>query len=166
MTTADLTEQLRAARPVAPETLRERVRGIAASGAAPAERSRFQLPRLPRLRLALPAVAATAIAAAALIAVVRPGHQTTNLEAAKPPSTARSADLYHSATPAQTKAADSPQTQVQRAGAGVAPTPTTGRAQDYQAQIGLEVKDDDALSSATKRALTIVRNLGGYVVSA
>src|SRR5262249_60700739 len=65
--------------------------------------------------------------------------------------------------------ADSAQAQVHGApasgGAATAPSPTTGRAQDFQAQIGLEVKDDDALSSATKRAMTIAQNLGGYVDS-
>lgn len=169
MTTADLTEQLRAARPVAPDTLRERVQGIAASGAAEAVRTRFQIPHLRRLRIVLPAVAATAVAAAAVIAVVRPEHRTAN-EAARQGVTNQTFSQAASSPPTVAKsAADSAQAQVHGApasgGAATAPSPTTGRAQDFQAQIGLEVKDDDALSSATKRAMTIAQNLGGYVDS-
>jgi hypothetical protein len=163
MTTADLTEQLRAARPVAPDTLRERVREIAANGAVQPRRPRFQVPDLLRLRLVVPALAATAVAAAALIAVVRPEHRTTN-EAARQAATEQ--QLYQAASPPVAKTADSAQAQVQRGAVGTAPTPAAGRAQDFQAQIGLEVKDDDALSGATKRAMTIVRSFGGYVVSA
>ena len=44
MTSADLTELLRASRPVAPDTLRERVRAIAAAGPAPAPYARAPTP--------------------------------------------------------------------------------------------------------------------------
>src|SRR5215467_11551634 len=81
MTSADLTELLRASRPVAPDTLRDRVRSIAAAKPAPTP---FRSFRIPRLRLVVPALAATAVAAAGLIAVVRPEHQQTQLSAAKP----------------------------------------------------------------------------------
>ena len=46
-----------------------------------------------------------------------------------------------------------------------APGPVTGRAQRYSANLTLAVEDTDALSEATQRALTITRDLGGYVVS-
>jgi hypothetical protein len=165
MTSADLTELLRTSRPVAPDTLRGRVRAIAA--AKPAS-SPFLGFRLPRLRLALPVVAATAVAAAALIAVVRPAHQV-HQEAARrmgtfaaTPSTTTVPAWGAATDQAQSKA---PSTTQQHQAAGTAPAPTAGRAVDYQAQIGLEVKDGDALSSATARAQTIARDLGGYVVS-
>src|SRR5690348_11284939 len=74
MTSADLTELLRTSRPVAPDSLRERVRTVAAAKPAPVPFPRF---RIPRLRLAVPALAATAVAAAGLIAIVRPEHQHT-----------------------------------------------------------------------------------------
>jgi hypothetical protein len=45
------------------------------------------------------------------------------------------------------------------------PTPTTGRAQRYSAQLTLSVKDLDALSNATQQALRITRELGGYLVT-
>src|SRR5262249_55016244 len=53
----------------------------------------------------------------------------------------------------------------QAASVGAAPAPTPGRAVDYEAQIGVEVKDAGALSGATARAQAIARDLGGYVVS-
>jgi hypothetical protein len=167
MTTADLTEQLRAARPVAPGALHERVREIAAREAEPPARPRAHLPRLPRLRIALPAAAATALAAAAFLAVVRPEHQPHRETATQPPA-ATAASQVGRAAPARAKSAgDSARAQVHAAAAGAAaPSPTTGRAQDYQAQIGLEVENDDALSRATRQAMTITRSLGGYVVSA
>jgi hypothetical protein len=45
------------------------------------------------------------------------------------------------------------------------PGPLTGRAQRYVANLTLAVEDTDALSEATQRALTIARDLGGYVVA-
>ena len=103
MTSADLTELLRASRPVAPDALRERVRAIAAATpAAPSALSRF---RLPRLRLVVPALAATAIAAAALIAVVRPGTSEPVFAAAKqstPPRTLTAPPTRRSARPRAT----------------------------------------------------------------
>jgi hypothetical protein len=174
MTSVDVTELLRSSRPVAPDTLRERVRASAATTPTPSPFQRF---RVPRLRLVVPAVAATAVAAAALIAVVRPEHQA-RLEAAKPPATAQTtlAPVTKAAPSggistdqgqaARSQSPSAPQdTATFGAHAGAAPAPATGRAEDYEAQIGLEVKDNDALSSATARAQTIARALGGYVVA-
>lgn len=166
MTSADITELLRSSRPVAPDALRERVRAIAAARPAPSPFPRF---RLPRLRLVVPAVAATALAAAALIAVVRPAHQRSVFEAYTQPVTTELT------APLTTATGDQAQTQTQAQSKAAAPTgarsaapapaPASGRAQDFQAQIGIEVKDTDALSAATKRAMTIAQSLGGYVVA-
>src|SRR5678815_4932934 len=46
-----------------------------------------------------------------------------------------------------------------------APAPFAGRAQRYSASLTLSVEDTDALSEATQRALSIARDLGGYVLS-
>jgi len=43
-----------------------------------------------------------------------------------------------------------------------APAPSGTRLQDYDATLGLRVRDATALSDATKRALAIVRSLGGF----
>ncbi len=40
--------------------------------------------------------------------------------------------------------------------------PSRTRLQDYDATLSLKVKDADALSNATKRALAVARSLGGY----
>jgi hypothetical protein len=145
------------------------VRALAAAKPAVSPGSRF---RFPRLRLVVPAVAATAIAAAALIAVIRPEDQRTLQQAAKQPGTAETltAQAPATTTPSYGRTAAPPATSKNgsadlSAPTGTAPAPTTGRAVDYQAQIGLEVKDGDALSSATDRAQRIARDLGGYVVS-
>ena len=169
MTSADITELLRSSRPVAPDALRERVRAIAAAKPTPSTSFRF---RLPRLRLVVPAVATTALAAAALIAVVRPAHQPAVWATAKQPATTElTAPASTTVATDQAQArSQAPATTVQHgavvgASSGTAPAPSSGRAQDYQAQIGIEVKDTDALSAATKRAMTIAQSLGGYVVA-
>jgi Domain of unknown function (DUF4349) len=162
MTTADLTEQLRAARPVAPETLRERVRAIAAGGVAEPAPRRLPVLRLPPLRLAVPVVAATAVAAAALVAVVRPEHRHPTVEATRPEA---ATTLQGAADKARVARSLAP-VVVHGNAAGTALAPAAGRAQHYEAQIALEVEDDDALSRATKQAMTIARNLGGFVDAA
>jgi hypothetical protein len=175
MTSADITELLRASRPVAPDTLRERVREIASASPAPTRSSRFRL-QLPRLRIVVPVAAATAVAAAALIAVVRPEHRQAVFSAATQSQQQRKEDAPQplaGATDtmqnAHVRAAAPKATAGTNYGAATtaAPAPSAGgRAVDYEAQIGLEVKDNDALSNATKRAMAIARGLGGYVVSA
>lgn len=169
MTTADLTGLLRSSRPVAPDRLRDRVRAIAATADAPSRRT-FRLP-LPRLRIALPVAVATAVAAAALIAVVRPQHTQTQIEAS-PPRAKRAADsgsrIERSLAPVtttQTYGAATSDHAAAGSATAPAPAPTAGRAQDYEAQIGLEVKDDDALSNATKRAMSIAESLGGHILN-
>ena len=163
MTSADITELLRSSRPVAPDALRERVRASAAAKTAPSPRVRF---RLPRLRLVVPAVATTALAAAALIAVVRPEQPRPVRETAKQPATVELTAPITGQTRSQAPAATPKQGAADfGATASTTPAAASGRAQDYQAQIGIEVKDTDALSAATKRAMTIAQNLGGYVVA-
>lgn len=161
MSSADLTELLRAAKPVAPESLRERVRALAETEPAPQARWAF---RLPRLRIALPAAAATAIAAAAVVAVVQPGSE-------KPQQTVTRAqkqlDAYaNGSAPKLAPRAPLPATgDAGATRAATTPAPPSGRAVDYQAQLGIEVANGDALSDATKRAQQVARDLGGYVVS-
>ena len=171
MTSADITQLLHSSRPVAPDALRERVRGIASAKPAHSPFARF---RLPRLRLVVPAVATTALAAAALIAVVRPAHQRAVFATANQPATTELTAPSLTSTTATSDQAlarnKAPSATVQHGAAvgatsSTAPTPATGRAQDFEAQIGIEVKDTDALSTATKRAMTIAQNLGGYVVA-
>src|SRR5581483_6272150 len=164
MSSADLTELLRASRPVAPPALRERVRALAAAPPPASPLARLRVPR-PRLRLVVPALAATAVAAAVAVALVRPESPRV---VAQPGAESARADAARGGLPT-TKQAPSAARQlapnVPHASAP-APAPTPGRAQDYQAQIGLEVDDAQALSAATRRAMAIARDLGGYVVGA
>jgi len=175
MTGSELTEQLRAARPVAPESLRERVRAIAAAQPAPAVRRRLSSLRLPRLRIALPVAAATALAAAGVVALVRPDHRPWQvpgalapLSAAKAPGSAPAAPPVATDSQAQNHgSAVTPSSTTQTFGQPdqAAPLPTPGRAQRYEAQLTISVRNGGALSDATAGAQSAVRELGGYVVS-
>ncbi|RDI75652.1 protein of unknown function (DUF4349) [Gaiella occulta] len=161
MTSAEsnLVAELRAARPSADEALRERVRAIAAAG--PARRSsRFARLSLRRVALvAVPAAAVVAISVAGVAGLVdsRPGASETVATSvgslAGPPSPG----------PAARELA--PQAKAGVAADAAAPAPTPGRAQRYSAELTVEVKDVDALSSATLKALQTARDLGGYVVN-
>jgi hypothetical protein len=136
-------EALRAAKPVAPPELRERVRLIAAAEPAPRR-------RLPWRRITL--VAAPAALAAAAIAGVVVG-VTEQRARVQPGQTVLSAGPVHgtggAVAPGPLRTA--------------APAPAPARFQDYDAAIRLLVPDANAVSERTKRALAIVRSLGGVV---
>ena len=166
MTSAELITALQASRPVAADTLRDRVRAIAA--AEPVQRpSPFaRLPRISLGRFALVAVSATAVVllgTAGVVGLLDSGSQpqiessATRELRAQATTTTPSADAT---TAPQLKAGAPP-----AAADATAPTPTTGRATRYSAQLTLAVKDVDGLSAATQKALQITRDLGGYVVS-
>src|SRR5262245_38630712 len=130
MSSADLTDLLRASRPTAPDSLRERVRTIS-SAPAPQTGRAWPAVRLPRLRLAVPALAATAVAAAALVAVIRPAHDQSGTEAFERQTLTNQLDTT-AGSPLQKAATPS------LAAGAATPAPSTGeRAVDYQAQIGI-----------------------------
>jgi hypothetical protein len=163
MTSAELISELRAARPVAGDALRERVEELAAREPE-RRRSPFAAFSFRRFgAFALPATAAVALAAAGAIGLSRSGDsgriavdagETVVREAAPTNTSPWSA--------AQDKA-------LGKLGAGTAAAPAVGpvpgRPQRFSAQLTLEVADSDALSAATQRALQITRSLGGYAVS-
>jgi hypothetical protein len=159
MTVNEIVDELRGSRPRAAEALRLQVLTLAASppsrGPSLAERLRGRR----RLLLALPAAAGLAVLAAVAIGVTRPASSPVAREAVATGESARSVGAAPPATALAGPAQDA-------AGAGAkAPAPTTGRAQRYSATLTLGVDDTDALSSATQQALSIARDLGGYVVS-
>ena len=138
-------EALRAAKPVAPPELRDRVRLIAAAE-EPARRW-----SVPWRRLSLVAVPA-GLAAVAVAGVV------IGL------SGARHEQLVTVGGAARVDRAATPQAR----GAlptlrGAALPPSTTRLQDYTATLQLEVRDANVLSDRTKRAIGIARRLGGTV---
>lgn len=156
MQSPELALELRAARPVASPALRERVGGLAA--AAPA-------PRRPRLVLAsaryvvgLAAAAAVAIGIG-FAAVHGITHSGANADA--PHGVASGGNgvdrLRGSAARSATK-----ETYAQNP---LALPRAVARLQQYGASLHVQVKDREALSDATKRAMRVARLLGGYVAS-
>ena len=142
-----IAQELRASRPVASVALRERV---AALGPEPAPRRSFNWPSR-RLVLALAAAALVASFVAAGLTHGSgqqkqvAGLQTTATEASTP---------AHWGTASSGRALKAP-----------LPVPAADavRLQRYQATLRLRVKDVEALSAATRRAMTLARSLGGYV---
>lgn len=156
MTVSEIVDELRAARPRAGDALRLQVLTLAT--APPPSGPPSFVERLwgrRRLALAVPAAAGLAVAAAVAIGVTRP--EPVAREASGDETTALDRTLVAPSTPSTESARQ-----------GVAPStapPSTvaGRAQRYVASLTLAVEDTDALSEATKRALAIARDLGGFV---
>jgi hypothetical protein len=142
MSQLDFHAELQRTRPTAPAELRERVRTIAATAHSPRRRLTWRRATL----VLVPAVLAVLVGAAvvgrdsgrqAQESVVAPYAQG---RAVAPPA-AKSAGALDSA---------------------VAPAPSGTRLQDYDATLRLRVRDANALSDATKRALRIATSLGGF----
>jgi acetolactate synthase regulatory subunit len=143
MSQRDLAAELHAARVPAPTALRERVRLIAAADRTPSPR-RFTWRRA--LVVALPVAAAIA----ASIVFTRPSG--------------------HTAQPTVERGIAHGSSTFKAAPAGIAPTlsvpaPSRTRAQRYGADLALRVPDPTRVSDGVKRALRIVRALGGYATS-
>lgn len=183
MSSVDVMQELRSARPIAPDALRLRVETLAAESTAAtrpaARRSRSWLPQR-RLLVAVPLAASLAVAAAAGVGLqdglrsprveaidYRDGTRTSALGEDSAP-----ADAYGGASPEQTGALGDGTNQAKAAAGAppattgtVAPGPATDRAQRFYAQLTIQVEDTDALAEATKRAQDSVRALGGHIVT-
>jgi hypothetical protein len=157
MSMTEIVDELRATRPRASDALRLQVL-TAASQLPPRQASLLDRLRGRRLALLVPAAAGLAVASAIAVGVTRP--QPSARDAASTPTTVERSGAESGTTlVAPPSAADAATTQK------AAPGPVTGRAQRYVATLALAVEDTDALSEATQRALTITRDLGGYVVN-
>ena len=155
----EIVDELRATRPRAGDALRLQVL-TAASRPPTRQASLLDRIRGRRLALLVPAAAGLAVVSAVAIGVTRP--QPSARDAVSDATTVeRSSDGSGTELAAPPAAADSGTAMAQKA----APGPVTGRAQRYVATLALAVDDTDALSEATQRALTIARDLGGYVVN-
>jgi hypothetical protein len=172
--TSPVVRELRAAKPHAPEALRERV----LSGAGPEPEARFTLPSWFTVRrvalVAVPACLAVAVGGALIHGIANSGspgrqvvlHGERSLGRARPP-------VFSAATPT-VPTFDSAGVPQQRALALPAPkakgdstlAPSRGRLQDYRASLTVRVDGLDALSPSTQKAMHTARALGGYVVSA
>jgi len=158
MNSADLSRELRAARPVAGDALREHVRAIAA---APPERRRSLLTRFSPRRLVLVAVPAAAVIVAAVAGVASLLGSGQPQRMANTPSTIASSAAAGDALAPSAKAGAAGTESF----ATTVPAPTPDRAQRYSAQLTISVEDNDALSKATQSALAATRRLGGHVTN-
>jgi uncharacterized protein DUF4349 len=153
-----LATELRASRPAVPEGLRNRVAELVRVEPEPRREWGFRLP--PRR------VAFALVALAILGSFIAAG--VTGLGGSKP-----NRDAFGGAVASKTPAPESPQGLAEKP-AGVpyqrrldkdSLAPQTARLQRYDATLRLRVKNVDALSNATKRAMNLTRGLGGYVAS-
>jgi hypothetical protein len=153
-----LAEELRAARPVAREALRDRVLAL-----SPPPPPRFEL----RLRRFVPAAGLAGLAAALGVAGVlgivhgSTGRQST-LHATR---SGRPAALELNQARSQTfKRGALKGSASSRFDSSIAPS--AQRLQQYDAFLRVRVGSQDELSSRTQNALRFTRKLGGYIVSA
>ena len=155
MSQPDYLDQIRASRIAASPELRERVRGLAA--AVPPAPPRRELPWRRLTLVLVPACAAVALAGALVAGLATSGKRKLTVVQAAPAFTAEDqAATPQSLQPLRAKSAGS------EAGAAGLPA-TSGRAQLYEAELTLEVRD---LSAATKRALRLTTGaFHGYVRS-
>jgi hypothetical protein len=161
MLSPELVTELRAARPSASPELRERVLEIAAREEPP--RARFSFP--PLRRMALVGVAA-ALALAAGGALVH-GIANSGAPAKKAVEAGRASGVGGSPSVRRsnpTRLGVPQELQGQGVFAQTVPN-TSSRLQRYGASLRVQVKNLNALSDATKRAMRFARLLGGYVAS-
>ena len=148
-----IVKELRASRPVASAALRERV---VALGPEPAPRR--PLP-WPSRRLVLGLAAAALLASLVAAGLTRnPG--TKQLQGNRPSVERGSASAGAQALPNALRG------RLEKTpvwGAAIVPSASSARLERYQATLRLRVKDVESLSSATRRAMTLARSLGGYV---
>jgi hypothetical protein len=154
----ELTAALRAETPAAPSALRERVALIAAT--PPPPRRTFTLRRA--LLWGAPTAAVGSLAVAIVV-----GAFTSTTSPPPPTAAPSSPNLERKYATPQTGELDrrariqAPATELRAA----VPAPSSGRAQDVQADMRILVDNPNDLSGATQRALRTTRRLGGYVVT-
>ena len=179
MSSVDLTNELRLAKPRAPEQLRERVLALSER---PVRESRFSfsLPSRHTVRrvafVAAPAAVAVALGGAAIHGIANSGtpnqHQAARVEADQPTRTTTTetfGDGVPKNVPRKSDTGGLALTGPSKTFAPFAPQalpPSANRLQHYQASLTVRVDGLDALSPSTQKAMRIARGLGGYVVSA
>ena len=158
-----LAEELRASRPVAPVALRAQVRALE----PPGPRWTFRWPSR-RLVLALAAVAVLgSLFVAGITGLTRSGNQQSSAGSRgfHPVLPTRKAPSVETGSAAQALKTPVPSFGSALRARSADLAPAAGRLQRYQATLRLRVKDVDAMSSATKRAMNLAHGLGGYVAS-
>jgi negative regulator of sigma E activity len=159
--TSPVVLELRAARPRAPEALRERV--LARGALEHKERFAFALPSRFTLRrvalVAVPACLAVAVGTAVIHGAFNAG--SSQQRKAVPTTAEHTPPVPRHAGAGERKLAPS-----QSLARPTSLPPSKTRLQDYRASLTLRVDGLDDLSSSTQKAIRITRGLGGYVVSA
>jgi hypothetical protein len=172
MTSPDLINELQASRPYAPDSLRARVRELAAPELPPARRWLPLTLRRPAFVL-VPAAAALAIAigAAGVVGIAGSGGSDHVAEARQLKSVLDSQEASKGRVfaPTTTTEAQAASPQALTKGDAAAPAtvgPTTGRAQRVAATLTVRVANSDRVSKAAQDALDLTRSLGGHVLTA
>jgi hypothetical protein len=163
MSTVDLTNELRLAKPRAPRELRGRV--LALSERPVREpRFSFSVPSRYMVRrvalVAAPAVVAIGVGAAAIHGIANSGAPKRAVPATTVPANWDSARGAQ-ATPFRASGKSTSGEKLVPAPGAL--SPSTTRLQHYEAAMTVRV---DTLSPSTQQAMRIARGLGGYVVSA
>ena len=153
-----LLNEIRSTRPAAPESLRERVRELAAQ--EPAREPFLARFRRRSLLVLAPATLVAAVFAAGVIGLARDG--VTGDEQSASSGGATGVATLESSAPERAKGA--PANAADSVATTIVP-PVTGQLQRYEAELRLRVDDVEALSSATKRAQRITLQHGGTVAS-
>jgi hypothetical protein len=141
-----IVNELRSSRPVASAALRERV---VALGPEPAPRWSLHW---PSRRLVLGLAAAALLASLVAAGLTRGSSQQKQVAGPRPTVT-------EAGVPAHWGSAGSDRALK----AAPVPAASAARLQRYQATLRLRVRNVDALSTATRRAMKLARSLGGYV---
>jgi hypothetical protein len=151
MSQHDFAAELRAARPVAPAEVRERVRLIAAADTSSPR-------RVFTWRRALVVLVPVAAAVAATVVFTQPAHHPQQF-AAKTLDRAATPGTPTTATVERAAVAHGAATKV------ATPAPSSRRVQRYGASLELHVPTGLAVSNGVKRAVQIAGSLGGYAVT-
>jgi Domain of unknown function (DUF4349) len=163
MLSHELATELRAARPSASAELRERVLEIAARE-RPARSPRFPLLPLRRVALvAAPVAVALAVGGALVHGLVHSGKSTQNAAPVVRTGAGGSSVAGQLNAPLPPRGVGKDQALTGKQPFSTALPNSTSRLQQYGAFMRLQVKDLDALSDTTKRAMRFARLVGGYV---
>lgn len=156
---SELTTLVRATRPRAPESLRQRVR-VTAATPEPVRRQWFT-----SRRLALVLVAGALVALGGVFAS-RDGGDRVSAEGGGVAELRRVEPSVGAADDATVTSPPVAGIQRESAPSQATVPPSGTRPQDYRADLTVRVEDTEALSSATASAMRTARSLGGYVVTA
>jgi Domain of unknown function (DUF4349) len=144
-TSEAIMRELRAAKPAAPDTLRERVRGLQLPPPRPLRR--FVL-------VAAPVIVAVGLGVAVVVGVVDSGDR---------PVAQRAEPALRDVPKAVEKTPGTNQGVLRSATTGLAPSTT--RLQQYDVSMQIRVRNLGDLDKATKKAMSLTRRYGGYVAA-